>query len=254
MKFRLSGRRGVLGAIAIALSLPMAVQAQGVIQKAGEPYIAKPEIVFTLASSSTAVASAGAAKAATLPLLPPRVEYSNLSVFGDKPAEHHGYPGSQDASLREAVRAMTPSTYAVRSAACAPMQAPAPYPPGSDWVAGLNRVAAATGVNVSIDHDTREVMVLKKSAIDPDAKRSWAILASDTTLKRALERWTTPACISLQWDVPYAIEAATDTFYEDKTLWEALALVAQDMESSKSPVRIIKHRNNTVHVYVDSSR
>lgn len=240
MKFQILFRH-IGGLLLASVSFLASAQTQSGMQRAAEPYVAKPEIRFLIDRTS-------------IKAEPVITELSHLVEYGVNPSRNHAYQGARDVSLRDALRAITPPIYNIRSSACVPMHAPAGFSSGANWPVTLNAVAADNGLNISIDHAAREVVVVKTAAINPNEKRTWVIFRSDTTIKRALERWAEPSCVTLQWDVPYPMSADADVAYPDMTLWEAFKAFAADMEASNSPVRVTQSRNNSIRVYLDSSR
>jgi hypothetical protein len=150
---------------------------------------------------------------------------------------------SQVVTLREAARAIVPVEYAIRPASCVPQQAPASWTRADSWVRALDQVMVAHNLTATVDHDLRQVLIDKPASLDPNAPRDWAVMRSDTTLRRALERWLTPACVQIEWDVPFPLDVRADRVYRGMDLWTALRTLAKELEESDTPIQIIHHPN-----------
>lgn len=151
--------------------------------------------------------------------------------------------GGTDVSLREALRGVTPAGYAVRPTSCVPTQAPVSYRAGGDWITTLDEIVAGLALRATVDHDLGEVLIDRPPQVSPDTPRTWAVLKSDTTLRRSLERWMAPTCVQLEWDVTFPLDVSADRLFQGATLWEALKQLAEDLQGSETPILITRYSN-----------
>lgn len=210
--------------------------AQGVERK-GEAY-APPELPIARPVSTVAMA---------LPLGPPSAspaKHFGVVEAGKAPAPRVPVAlGGTDVSLREALRGVVPAGYAVRPTSCVPTQAPVSYRAGGDWVTTLDEIATGLGLRATVDHDLAEVLVDRPPQVSPDKPRTWAVLKSDTTLRRSLERWMAPTCVQLEWDVTFPLDVSADRLFQGATLWEALKQLSEDLKASETPILITRYSN-----------
>jgi hypothetical protein len=74
---------------------------------------------------------------------------------------------------------------------------------------------------------------------------SWVIQVSDKTLNGAMARWANTAGWQLLWELPvdYSVEVRTTL---PGTFEEAVAKVAQSMESAEIPMKAVFYQGNRV--------
>jgi hypothetical protein len=97
------------------------------------------------------------------------------------------------------------------------------------------------------------VRVLRRPSIDPEAPREWHVFRSDGSLRKALERWASPACVQVVWDAPQTVAVNADAVFKGN-LWQALEQLSKTLAQADTPLAIVAYRNNVVRVMLANAR
>jgi hypothetical protein len=184
---------------------------------------------------------------------PRSIPLRRVSVIGAPVQRPIRQPGT-DRTLSDALRTLVPPEYTVRSAACVPQQAITEWAAGPDWLRVMDDVVRRfDGMTAVVDVPAREVRVLRRPSIDPEATRDWHVFRSDGSLRKALERWAAPACVQIVWDAPQTVAVNADAVFRGN-LWQALEQLSKTLAQADTPLAIVAYRNNVVRVMLANAR
>lgn len=185
--------------------------------------------------------------------VPRTVPLRRVAVVG-APVQRPVRQSGVDRTLADALRTLVPPEYNVRAAACVPQQAITEWAAGPDWLRVMDDVVRRfDGMTAVVDVPAREVRVLRRPSIDPEAPREWHVFRSDGSLRKALERWAAPACVQVVWDAPQTVAVNADAVFKGN-LWQALEQLSKTLAQADTPLAIVAYRNNVVRVMLANAR